>query len=341
MPNKKIIIGLIYEISGNPYFGAQQDKSKDRICEFPKPSEVNQLAQVLKELEYGVEIIDGPRDLLRRASELRSKCSLLFNKSIGYHGLERKIAVPAICQLSDMPFLGTSAYGMTLARHKYHTNRLLSGIGFNVPNAILMQVGSTPEPNDLRHLHFPVIVKPNHESDALGITDDSVCYDFGQTNVRIKMIHDRFDQPAIIEEFIGGEEWKVAVLGNCPNTHALGCVGVMKNGIPITGSLQTRTDVVEDTLSYYTPTNDRLVQHALHLATQIHNIMGLCDYSRCDFRLDKQDKLCCMEVSTHPDIDAESSFITAAKQSLLDYDTIIRSIVETALSRYTKGNIAS
>ncbi|HUJ10674.1 MAG TPA: hypothetical protein VL171_11665 [Verrucomicrobiae bacterium] len=327
------VIGLVYEITGNPYFGTDQNKSEDRISEFPKPQEVNQIARTLKELGFGVEIIDGPQGLLERSADIRQRCSLLFNKSIGFRGLERKIAVPAVCQLYNLPLLGSTAYGMTLARHKYHANRLLAGFGIRVPNSILAYEGQYPNGEGLAHFRLPVIVKPNHESDSLGIDEDAVCGDSEAVKRRVRHVHERFHQAAVVEEFIGGEEWSVAVLGNRPDTKALGCAGVLKNGKRISGSLQTRLDAIGDTITYYMPTFGPAVVEAMECAVRVHELFGLRDYSRCDFRLDENGAPFCMEVSTHPDLDSESSFAAAAMQSISCYREVIGEIVRTAMAR--------
>lgn len=331
MENK--IIGLIYEITGNPYFGSEKDKSEDRISEFPKPQEVNEIARTLKKLGFDVEIIDGPRDLLERRDQIRHRCNLLFNKSIGFRGLERKIVVPAICQLYNLPLLGSTAYGMTVARHKYHTNRLLAGCGIRVPSSILAYEGRDLRDEELIRLTLPAIVKPNHESDSLGIDEEAVCGDFEAIKKRIRYVHSKFKQPAIIEDFIGGEEWKIAVIGNRPSVKALGCAGTMKKGHKMSGSLQTRQDVIADTLSYYVPSPGSAVKEAMECAIKVHEILGLRDYSRCDFRLDECGLPFCMEISTHPDIDSGCSFVAAAMQSISSYQGVIEEIVRVAMAR--------
>jgi len=70
-------------------------------------------------------------------------------------------------------------------------------------------------------------------------------------------------------------------------------------------------------------------------AESIHNYLGLNDYSRCDFRL-KNDRLYCMEVSTHPFLsnsDKYSSFVKAARQDLKSYDNIIQKMIYASCKR--------
>ncbi|MCZ6653616.1 MAG: hypothetical protein O7D91_11390 [Planctomycetota bacterium] len=324
-------IAVVYEITDNPLFSTAGQPQDDRLTEFAQPCEVNDLLRLIQDAGYDTEVVDGPAELLRRATEIRRHCGIVFNKSIGFRGLERKIHVPAICQLFDIPFIGSSAYAMTAARHKFHTNCLLRGLGLPVPGTRLYEKHGNV---DLESIRPPYIVKPNHESDAIGISTDAVVNSPAAARARARWVVDKFEQPAIIEEFIPGEEWKVAVIGNGTDTTAVGCVGVMRDGVPIVGSLQTRDDVVGNTLSYYQPTRTELVHQAGEYAVKIHTFLGLLDYSRCDFRLSLDETLVCMEVSTHPELRANSSFGAAARLTLGSAREVVRKIIAVACARY-------
>ncbi len=322
-------IGLIYEITNNPYFDLNAVGYSNRLSEFVYPSEINDICQALRAAGYQYELIDGAQGLINLIVAEKD-FDLIFNKSIGFKGLERKIAVPAICQMYNLSRIGSGAYAMTLARHKYHTNRLLNGLGYKVPFACMYVPGAS-----LAYIpSYPVIVKPNEESDSLGITENSVCFSRKQLEATIYNLQKDFNQSLIIEEYIAGEEWKVAVIGNKDNTHACGCVNSMKNGKTMLNTLQTRDDILKDTLSFV-PVEHPLVKDALKVAEEIHVKLELNDYSRCDFRLGKDNSLYCMEVSTHPEISqTNSSFIEAAKQSYGDYNSVISKILLAAEERY-------
>ncbi len=331
-PVKKPSLAIVYEITDNPALNSNQERALDRLSEFANPGEINQLVRTLKNLGYEISIVDGSRSLIEDIELIKKREDLVFNKSLGFKGLERKIAVPAICQLFDVPYIGTSAYAMTLARHKYHTSRLVHGMGIRTPMASIYK----SEWVDISHFQFPVIVKPNQESDAIGIDEGSVCSNEREAQKRAIWITNEYFQPAIIEEFVSGEEWKVAVLGNGKNANSAGIAGVMKNGRPMDGSLQTRQDVIMHKLDYYRPKESKLTKKANAIAVQLHQILELRDYSRTDFRIGKDGELYCMEVSTHPDLSEDSSFIYAAMHSFPNFSQIIEMIVDSAISRINR-----
>ena len=112
-------IGIIYEITDNPYFSDSPVEFSDKISEFVYPSEIKDICKSLEELNYDYEIIDGPQGLLS-SIEKKNICNLYFNKSIGFKGLERKIPVPAISLLYNLPIIGSKGYGIYCPRSLVH-----------------------------------------------------------------------------------------------------------------------------------------------------------------------------------------------------------------------------
>src|SRR4029077_12096230 len=69
----------------------------------------------------------------------------------------------------------------------------------------------------LDHSHdiaFPLIVKPVSEDGSIGIDSSSVVGSVKELMEKIHDIHEEFDSPALIEEYIEGREIYAAVLGN-------------------------------------------------------------------------------------------------------------------------------
>src|SRR4029077_7385704 len=69
----------------------------------------------------------------------------------------------------------------------------------------------------LDHSHdiaFPLIVKPVSEDGSIGIDSSSVVGSVKELMEKIHDIHEEFDTPALIEEYIEGREIYAAILGN-------------------------------------------------------------------------------------------------------------------------------
>ena len=63
-------------------------------------------------------------------------------------------------------------------------------------------------------LHFPVIVKPMREDGSIGIEFNAVVSSIKELMERIDWLHEQFDSPILIEEYVDGREMYVGVLGN-------------------------------------------------------------------------------------------------------------------------------
>ena len=61
---------------------------------------------------------------------------------------------------------------------------------------------------------LPAIVKPLYEGSSKGIYDASVVKNTGELEKQIKKVLKEYDQPALVEEFLTGREFTVAMLGN-------------------------------------------------------------------------------------------------------------------------------
>jgi D-alanine-D-alanine ligase len=64
------------------------------------------------------------------------------------------------------------------------------------------------------HLNFPVIIKPSVEDASMGIDLGSVVSNQENLFQRIAYVVEKYEQPAIVEEFVSGRELAVAMWGN-------------------------------------------------------------------------------------------------------------------------------
>jgi D-alanine-D-alanine ligase len=326
-------VALAYERTGNPYFEEQDAKtslSKSQ-CELVGPAEVAALDAILLAQGYDTRHVDGAADFLERFREFASGATIVFNRCRGFAGPERKALIPIVCHQASIPIVGSSGYTMTLARNKFHTNRLLGSLGFRVPACELF----APDTDYKTQSSGKRIVKANYESGAIGIHERSVASSTASIADAVARVHATLRQAAVVEEYIPGAELKVAVIGTGRGARALGCVSALKNNAPMTYTFQTREDLLEGRIRF-SPATDADADDAMRSAVAIHRAIGCRDYSRIDFRLDTDHQAVCIEVTTTPDLSPESSFVTAAAQSRGSHEATILSILEAALERVSE-----
>jgi D-alanine-D-alanine ligase len=108
-----------------------------------------------------------------------------------------------------IPYIGPDSTTMKQLIDKTQTHDILSSRGISVPFHIEI---SLEQP--LPEMRFPAFVKPSCESRSVGISDDSVVHTQEELARQVAYIHDRFDQPALVEEYLPGDEYTVLMLGN-------------------------------------------------------------------------------------------------------------------------------
>lgn len=116
----------------------------------------------------------------------------------------------------SIPYIGPDSLCMKQMIDKYTTHSVLKENNVAVPNHFL--VG--PE-DPLPEIDFPAFVKPSCESRSVGISDESVVHNKEELAARIKYISDSFEQPALVEDFLPGQEYTVLMLGNGANQEFL------------------------------------------------------------------------------------------------------------------------
>jgi D-alanine-D-alanine ligase len=159
---------------------------------------------------------------------------------------------------------------------------------------------------------------------------------------RIHYIHESFDCPALIEEYIEGREIYGAVLGN-DKPEALPLVEMDLSKLPegtpkIAGTevkwekdsdayKKTRSAIAEDL-------DEETVQHLQQTAVAAYQALQLRDYGRIDMRLTPDGKIYVIEANPNPWLSSGAEFAMAAKKSGRSYAELMQDIVDLAMARY-------
>ncbi|HEV8231453.1 MAG TPA: D-alanine--D-alanine ligase, partial [Thermoanaerobaculia bacterium] len=162
---------------------------------------------------------------------------------------------------------------------------------------------------------------------------------------KIHYIHEEFDSPALIEEYIEGREIYAAVLGN-DNPDVLPMVELdlskLPKGTPKIAGKEVKWD--KETEAYKVTksapaedleesTNKRLSETAL----SAYQALKLRDYGRVDMRLTKKGEVFVIEANPNPWLASTAEFAMAAKKSGRSYTQMIAEIVDLARARYVNG----
>ena len=116
--------------------------------------------------------------------------------------------IPALLELFRIPYTGSSALTLGLCQDKGKVKDILLSQGILTPRYKIFD----RKVNHIRGNIFPIIVKPLHEDGSLGISKESVVFDDEALASRIQYVIEKYNQPALVEEFIEGRELNVGLL---------------------------------------------------------------------------------------------------------------------------------
>jgi len=304
-----------------------------------KKTDVEAITDALRELghEATTFAIDGrPQTLARLA---RSSADLFFNLIESYKGDDTmEMHFAAYLDLIGKRYTGAGPQGSYLAMDKSIAKSIIRDHGLFTPYSMVMDKGRVGPAQDIR---FPVIVKPSAEDASKGIDAGAVVSSIKDLLDRISYIHDEFDSPALIEEYIEGREIYAAVLGNDP-PEALPLVELdlskLPKGTPKIASYDVKFD--ESSESYKKTKSapardldDEVVAEVQRVAVTAFRALHLRDYARIDLRLGTNGRIYLIEANPNPWLDPIAEFAMAAKESGRSYTQMIEGIVKEAVGR--------
>jgi len=287
----------------------------------------------LKGCDIGV--LDGfIRDIKGEDQLIFNLCEAAFGKS----SFEMNIA--ALLELYGLEHTGSGPLTLGLALDKGLTKDILNSRDIMTPEYAVLR---EPPTKLKRSLKFPLIVKPLREDASIGIDSGAVVKTMKALRKRVEFIINTFRQPAIVEEYIDGREFNIAVLGNGKGIRAL-----PPSEIDFTEFPESLPRIVCYEAKWVTesplykkskpvcPANvpDSVRSELESVALKAYETMGCRDYARVDVRVGEDGNIKVLEVNPNPDISMDAGLARAAKAAGLDYPKLISSIAEAACARY-------
>src|SRR6476619_2846621 len=232
------------------------------------------------------QVLDGAEKTL--VALAKCGADLVFNLTESYAGDDTKdMNIAAYLDLLDKPYTRTGPHALSLAQDKALAKKIFAFHSIRTPFFATSYRGKLDHSHDIA---FPLIVKPCSEDGSIGIDMGSVVGSVKELMERIHYIHEEFDAPALIEEYIEGREIYAAVLGNdSPEVLPLVELDLSKlpEGTPKIAGKEVKWD--EDTAK-------KLGETAL----AAYQSLKLRDYGRIDMRLTKEGEVYVIEANPSP-----------------------------------------
>ena len=284
----------------------------------------------------GIQDQLGP--LLERLAAFQPE--VVFNGCECFRGNARhEYAVAGVLEMHGYRYTGSSPTALLVARNKSLTKKILGYHDIRVPAfAECHPDEKLVRPSELR---FPLIVKPLLEDASVGIAQASVVEDDDSLGERVKFIHEKFSQAAIVEELIEGRELYVGLLGNA-TLEVLPIVEMMfgdsGNGEHRIATYKAKWDEEYRKRKriknvFAKGLSDAVTARITEICTTAFHAVWLQDYGRIDLRLTHDDEVYVLEVNPNPFIAYEHEMANAAGKAGMSYDEFVQRIVDEALKR--------
>ncbi|HEY3594025.1 MAG TPA: hypothetical protein VGL13_09125, partial [Polyangiaceae bacterium] len=196
-------------------------------------------------------------------------------------------------------------------------------------------------PNDPCDLPLPAIVKPAREDGSAGIWARSVVHDEASLRERVAEVIDLFKAPCIVEQYIDGREFNVALLG-FPQPRVLPLQEIDFTELPpeqprvVTYDAKWRTGSVDDLGTQPVMHPDLPTTVAARIrraATEACRAVGVRDYGRVDIRVSPAGIPYVIDVNPNCDLSPDAGYARAAGSVGIDYPALTRLLVRYALRR--------
>lgn len=238
--------------------------------------------------------------------------------------------VQGLFEILGIPYTGSGVLASALAMDKAMSKRVFSA--FTIPTPPWRAVAASRAEADaeavaeemIGELGLPMVVKPNAHGSSVGVS-------FPTTEAELIAalgLAASHDEVVLAEEFIGGTEISVGVLGN-DDRRALPVVEI----VPKSGFYDYESKYTPGATEEIVPAriSDSASKRAQELACRAHRALGCRGMSRVDMKIEAEE-VYVLEVNTIPGMTELSILPLAAAHAAIPFPDLLDRIVQSALT---------
>ena len=306
-------------------------------------SDAETIAATLADRGYRTTFLDfnHPFEAAREIQD--AKIDIVFNlcERINHSSLLEPHAA-SLLDILQVPYTGSNPFTLSLCLDKIRVKKLFAFHRIPTPHWDYLYEADDSFDEDFP---LPAIVKPANSDSSIGITNDSVVDNRGALRERIRYVLEDLKRPALIEEFVDGDEYDVSILGNWDDRQRI---------LPLSRSVFTG---LPEGFWHMYPYEAKFMGSAVHkkgievqrppkgvagkltsliseMALDALNVVGCSDYGRVEVRVDRNGNPCVLEVNPNPSIGPTDCVPSVAKLAGMNYGDFLEEILRLAIRRY-------
>lgn len=338
---KQTTVAFLYNI--RHVYPDPNDPRSQLEADFDDPETIDGICKHLRSAGFKVIPIEANEQAYLKLSEHKKEIDICLNYSEGIYGQDREAQLPAMLEMLQIPYTGSSPLTQALGLNKGKTKEILIANG--IPTAPF-QVVNNPTFKLDKNFEFPLIVKPLSQGSSAGITNKSVVQDEKHLKEQVEYVIKTFSQPALIEVFLQGRDFSVPMLGNPPeilpiieSDHSSLPKGYAPiDSLEVKWHLEEERDISE-LLVCPAKLDPQLKSKIKEISLCTWKALDILDWCRIDIRCNKNNNPLVLEFNSPaglipPEVSMSSYFPLSARAAGIAYEELLQKIIYTALERY-------
>lgn len=311
--------------------------SNPRLNAMTKDSQQDILTTLKKKYaKVAVTIVDTMQDLEILASKqpdfvVLGMKLILLNPELGYDD-SPKVWLSDYLAECGINFTGSETNALQLEFDKPVAKQNVLDAGLESSAYFISTIAA---PTFAHILTFPLFVKPTNRGDSKGIDEQSVVCTQAELEAKIVSIHDECASDVLVEEYLSGREFSVAVIEDAVTG------GLMAMPIEILSPTDSQgnsflSEAVKSADSEkVSAVSDAALKLVINeLAVGVFRSLGSRDYGRIDLRLDAHGVPSFIEANLMPGLSAHGYLARCFMlNEQIGYDEMIFSIIDLGIQR--------
>ncbi len=334
---KKFSVAIAFNLKKEP----EKNMPNDIYAEFDDISVPMAIKEAFERNGFEASLVEADDDFYFKMKS--GKYDFVFNIAEGFNGSARESQVPAILDMLNIPYTGSGVFTQAATLDKAKSKEILLYHGVNTPK---FQLFTSAQQKLNPELSFPLFVKPNAEGSSKGIRNNSIVHNEEELRERVRSIISSYKQPALVEEFVDGREFTVAIIGNS-SPKVLPIVEVTFDYLP---DDVNKIDSYEVKWYWDNPSSPidpiicpakvpkQLENRIKAVALKAYKALGCVDLCRMDIRLDNMNRPNVLDINALPGLMPDplenSRFPKSCYTAGMTYDDIIMTVFSEAAKRY-------
>lgn len=316
------------------------ERLDDTFAEWDSEETIDAVKYALEAGGHDVTMIEGNVDAYEKLKVINPE--FVFNLAEGFNGSSRESQIPSMLEMLNIPFTGSDSITTGICHDKSRCKEILSY--YKIPTAKFFITDAIHRVDN--KITFPKFIKPLHEGSSKGIYNSCVVNNMTELRNEILRIKDCYNQQSLVENYLTGKEFTVAMLGNGDEVKVLPIVEINLDSVPegfnkiYSYEVKWFFDTRESKLDIFTCPADiepDLYKEIEKVCKDAYKALRLRDWARIDVRLDSDNIPNIVEVNPLPGILPDpadnSCYPKAAREIGLDYNALINEVLNVAVKR--------